>query len=130
MLMHNFPLRKHSQTLKPSEGVKGANRSTRIEDLASDLRVPVDLVRLHNDANGAKYDCYPPASYDLRVVECESGHDFPEKWDEVRKLEDHLGLTDEDDIESEEEGVHGEGQDQVARDFDGNDDLLEISDSD
>lgn len=68
----------------------------------------------------------PPASYDLRVVECEGGHEFPEKWDSVRNLEDHLGLTDVDEIESEEES---EGEQE--KDADQNDDeLLEISDSD
>lgn len=51
---------RHLQKLKDGEGAKGANRSTRIEDIASDLRVPVDLVRLYKNANGAQYDYYPP----------------------------------------------------------------------
>lgn len=109
---------KYLQSLKIGEGVKGANRSTRIEDLARDLRVPVDLVRLYKDANPSDYDYYPPASYDLRVVECEGNHEFPEKWDGVRDLEDHLGITDEDEIESEAEGDQNDENYEVFSDSD------------
>lgn len=38
---------KHLKTLKVGAGVKGANRSTRIKELAADLRVPVELVRMY-----------------------------------------------------------------------------------
>lgn len=42
---------KYLKTLKIGVGVKGANRGTRIEELAADLRVPVELVRMYKDAD-------------------------------------------------------------------------------
>lgn len=68
---------QHLQTLKPGVWVKGANRSTRIEELAVDLRVPVEVVRPYKNSNGAIMTTIPR----LRMI-CESPNakeiiDFP-----------------------------------------------------
>lgn len=94
---------KHLKNLKTA-GVKGANRGTRIEELARDLRVPIELVRLYNDADAEDYDYFPPASFDLQVAECESGHRLPKRWVEVRQLEENMGGDEEEIISDREDG--------------------------
>lgn len=102
---------QYLQSLKKGQGVKGANRSTRIEVLARELHVPKNLVRAYKDANAETYDYYPPASYDLRVVECEQGREYPKKWPIVRKLERNLGGSDSSEGDSEENSEEDSAED-------------------
>lgn len=89
------------QTLTPGVGVPGARAGTRIQNLAMDLRVPVQLATMYRNQRAEPYFYLPPASADLRTAEIEGKRRYREMWPEVESLEGPLGRADDSDEDEE-----------------------------